>query len=103
MPLIVVYSLVVALVLAPLHWPYSYYTLVRLTAAIVFAWAATITHKREEAWLSWGFIGLALLFNPIIPIHLTRVVWNVTDVFSAIFLFAVKARISKGVAPDQSK
>ena len=74
------------LALAPL--PYGYYTLLRL---VVTGCAGFISYqsyeKKSKAWLAiFGFI--ALLFNPIIPVHLDRETWAIIDMICAgVFVF----------------
>lgn len=67
-------------------WPYGYFTLLRF---IVCIFSGYITFKAyefgKEFWMySFGF--LAILFNPIIPIHLSREIWVVIDFFAGIFM-----------------
>jgi len=60
--------------------PYGYYTLLRIVACAVFIWAALISYeKNKESVLPWIFIIIAILFNPIIKIHLQKEVWAVVD------------------------
>ncbi|MDC0564565.1 hypothetical protein OAP51_07215 [Alphaproteobacteria bacterium] len=68
--------------LAVLPLPYGFYTFLRLAVSIAGVFSA-IELKREENFL-WLFFGaIVLLFNPIIPIYLTREVWFPIDLFVA--------------------
>lgn len=71
--------------LAPL--PYGYYQLMRLVVCIC---AGVIAYRRhgEEGFTAWtiALTALAVLFNPLIPIHLTREVWSVLNVISSALL-----------------
>ena len=71
------------LAVAPL--PYGYYTLLRIVVCIVFAWAAVVALSQERAALPWALGFVAVLFNPIVPIHLPKVVWVPIDVSAGIF------------------
>lgn len=75
----------IAMLLCLLDMPYWYYQVVRLGSAIGFGYLAT-TIKDEEDVLRWIFIGLAILFQPIIKIALGRTIWNIVDVVVAIWL-----------------
>ena len=86
MPKPVIYILVLMLLLAVLPLPYGYYTLLRLVATGVFAWAAVITYEQNDKLLPWFFGLLALLLNPIIKIHLPKELWAVIDIGSAILI-----------------
>lgn len=70
--------------LAPL--PYGYYQLLRLVATIAFGWAAYVSHHRRNEALSWVCGIVALLFNPIMPVHLSRELWMVIDAAGGGFL-----------------
>jgi hypothetical protein len=76
------------LLLAVLPLPYGYYTLLRLVVCLAslihaaFGWQ----YLKPVAFIS-GF--LAILFNPLIPIHLDKEVWLVIDIAAAIYQFIV--------------
>ena len=77
------------LIAATLPLPYGYYTLLRLIvtiAGVFFSWTEFQKHQRLTVWvLLFGF--LALLFNPVYPVHLNREVWFVLDLgATAIFI-----------------
>lgn len=83
------------LLLGILPLPYGYYSLLRLIACAVFAWAAYITFENNEALLPWVFIVLALLFNPVIKVYLSKEIWAVIDGCSAIFLLIVSPKLQQ--------
>jgi hypothetical protein len=59
--------------------PYDFYTLLRWICCAVFAYSAfTASEKNRVAW-AWIFGALALLFNPIVPLHLQRGTWQIID------------------------
>ncbi|MGE0108875.1 MAG: DUF6804 family protein [Bdellovibrionales bacterium] len=72
--------------------PYGYYTFMRIIACgcagflCYRAWAA---HDRGIWMWLWGSV--AILFNPIAPIHMTKEIWMATD-FLAGVLFSYEAR-----------
>jgi hypothetical protein len=75
-------------------WPYGYYILLRwivCAVAIVFALHGNFV---ESAWAIWVFGSLAILFNPLVPVHLSRNAWAPIDVASAI-AFVVGAVLLK--------
>ncbi|WP_416796229.1 DUF6804 family protein [Ciceribacter azotifigens] len=80
----------VLLAVATMPMPYGYYTLLRLVvtvAGVFLAWSEFQTHQRLTVWvLLFGF--LALLFNPVIPVHLDREVWFVLDLGAAAIFIA---------------
>lgn len=65
-------------------WPYGFYTILRLVvcgAAIYVAYAAARTNRAP--WL-WIMVGVALLFNPLVPVSFERELWRVLDLIVAI-------------------
>ena len=79
---------IVLLLLALLPMPYGYYTLVRLCIFIYSAYLAyNLWQEKNETWM-WIFIVIAILFNPVIPIYLDRVLWTLIDLITAGIFFA---------------
>lgn len=75
------------LVLALGPWPYSYFQLLRLVVCGACAFLAYREFKRAGV-VPWtvGLGFLALVFNPIVPVHLARSVWSVVDLGAAVVL-----------------
>lgn len=67
--------------------------LLRLVATGAFSWAAFVAYERKNASLPWVFGILAVLFNPIIKIHLPKELWAIVDISSGILLLATKRTI----------
>ncbi len=89
MPKTAIYIAAALLFLGVLPLPYGYYTLLRMVAFGVFAWAAFIAFERRGSVLPWVFVLLAILFNPIITIHFPKELWAVLDLCSgALLIFA---------------
>ncbi len=81
---------IVMLLLAIADLPYGYYTLLRviITASAVFlVWIAY--NLKKTFWVV--LIGIvAILFNPLIPIHLDKETWVVIDLIVAVlFLISI--------------
>ena len=72
---------------ASLRWPdYSYYMVLRAMVFIVCGYGAFAAFKiKDKAWL-WAFGILAILFNPIVPVHLTRPIWLPINLVTGIAL-----------------
>lgn len=73
------------LAVAPL--PYGYYTLLRLIVCGSCAYLA-LTHHGREGFSPWvcALAAVALLFNPIVPVHLSKEVWVPIDLAAASFI-----------------
>jgi hypothetical protein len=76
-------ALVAALMLvlaAALKWPYGYFNLLRVVVfgcSIYLAWVSLQSYRIR--WVV-SFGAVALLFNPFLPIYLTRGIWQVIDI-----------------------
>ena len=73
------------LILALLDWPYGYYQLLRLVVTGAAVWVAYILYTAKKTGLMITFIIIALLFNPLIPVHLDRQTWKVIDLLCGLF------------------
>lgn len=69
-------------IIALLPMPYGFYILLRLVITIV-AIFSIIELKKEGSQLWYFFIGVAILFNPIFPIYLSKSIWMPIDLIVA--------------------
>jgi uncharacterized membrane protein len=71
--------------------PYGYFTLLRFVVFAVGGYIAYRSYQKDgESLTLWLFGLIAILFNPIIPIHLERETWWVIDlVVGVIFLISL--------------
>jgi hypothetical protein len=77
--LIAVPAAMLAAALAP--WPYGYYVLLRLVvciASVAIAWRL----GERGGLLTWAFVALAILYNPIVRVPLGRDVWMIVNLMS---------------------
>lgn len=86
MPKAVLYIAAIMLLIALIPLPYGYYQLLRLVATVAFGWAAYISYHRQDQVLPWICGLLAMLFNPLVPIHLPRELWMPIDAAAGAFL-----------------
>lgn len=62
--------------------PYGYYILLRWVCCGVFAYVAVHAYRRErEGWV-WLLGFTAAIYNPLIPVHLTRDIWSIINIVS---------------------
>lgn len=79
----------IMLLICLLDMPYGYYQLVRFVAMIVFSISAFVFGSKQNRTLMITMGILALLFQPLFPIALGRMIWNIVDVIVAIFLICL--------------
>lgn len=95
-PLLIVAG--VAAIIAVFPMQYGYYQIMRIvvTGAAVFG-AYHAYHANNTGWV-WILGGIAVLFNPIIPIHLSRESWFLPDLVAGALLIAaaLKLKFHKG-------
>lgn len=85
----------VALAVAPLHWPYGYYQFLRLAVTGMAIWLAIVAQRQQStAWTIYG-VGLALLFNPLVPVHLDRTSWLPIDLVAAALCVAAAIKLPR--------
>jgi len=84
--------------------PYGYYTLLRWVVTISALFSAWVANNSEDKF--WVFLlgGVAILFNPIIPVHLTKDIWVIIDFIVAIlFLVSIFKIKPKRQLPKKDK
>ena len=88
----------ILLIAALFPWPYGYYVLLRLAVFVVSAWIAYEQWRFDDAVSGWvvAFGGVALLYNPFMPVHLTREIWSVLNISTAV-LFLMHLRALRGL------
>jgi hypothetical protein len=75
-----------ALAVALLQLPYGYYVLLRLVVCGVCIYLAVQEENAgRKAWV-WVLGAVAILYNPIFRIHLTRDIWSVVNIATILLL-----------------
>ena len=76
------------LIVAAFPLPYGYYTFARIVTCLAFALLAYSAYQGTPPELPWiaVFALLAVLFNPVIPVHLTKKIWMVLDLGAAAII-----------------
>jgi hypothetical protein len=68
--------------------PYGYYVLLRWVCCGVFVYLAFQAFERAKQDWVWILGITALIYNPIVPIHLTRGIWEVVNIITALIAVA---------------
>jgi hypothetical protein len=66
--------------------PYGYYTFLRIVVCIASIYTALRLFDWDYKWQTWVFVAVAVLFNPLIPVHLGRDIWIVIDFIVAVLM-----------------
>lgn len=84
----------VALAAAVLHWPYAYYQALRLGVFAAGIFCGINAKSAGDEKLAYGLFFTAIVFNPFLPVHLTREIWFPLNLLAAA-LFGFTAYASK--------
>lgn len=71
------------------HWPYGYYEILRLVSCPIFAFGANLSYKLDRTAPLWVFGTLAVLYNPLIKVHLQRESWQLVNIATIGFLLVM--------------
>ncbi len=73
------------------EWPYGYYTILRWITCIASILVAFQAFEKNIDWAKVVFIVIAVLYNPLAPIYLSRSIWIPLDIITAIiFIYAIR-------------
>jgi len=81
------------------HWPYGYYQLLRFVVCGISVYVAYVAYNWQKLWATYLLGFIALLFNPLVPIHLSIELWQPIDLICAV-LFIVIVFVLK--TPEQT-
>ncbi len=82
----------------PSVWPYGVYQFVKIVVFLTCIYNIYILKEKDQIWTIL-FIVLALLFNPVVPIYLSKNLWQIIDGISAIIIFTNYAKFKKIINP----
>ena len=68
------------------HWPYGFYTLLRIIVFGTTVFLSWLAYRSERQGWTWVFGFIALVFNPLIPLHFDKDLWRAVDLVTAVFL-----------------
>ena len=91
----------ILLVVALGHHPYGYFTFLRWAVTVAAIAVAGAAWKSAFQWVTWPFVAIAILFNPIAPIYMTRQDWRPIDIICAI-AFAASLNVRTMPSSDLS-
>jgi len=86
---------ILLLLAIPSWWPYDFYTLLRWIICPVSVYVAYSFYKSKLTGWIFVFSAIAILFNPISPIYLSKSSWVGIDFISSILFFIAAYSIKK--------
>ncbi len=92
----------VLLLLALAKLPYGYYSVLRVVVCAVAAYGCYLGYKLHKTGWAWTLGGMAVLFNPLLVIHMDRSMWAIVDIAGAIVLLVSIRDLNVGKAGSKS-
>jgi hypothetical protein len=96
----IIAGVVLILAIPPL-WPYGYYQLLRWVVTAAALYIIYISYGLDNKKWIWLMAIIAILFNPIFSIHLTKGIWAPIDFVVAIIFF-ISLNIKVGDISDNT-
>jgi len=90
----ILYVPAVFLFIAIFALPYGYYTFLRLVVTGVSFYVAFGLLKKENVNF-WVILFIGLLFNPLIPIHLSKDIWMLINIIAGSYFTVIAFRNDK--------
>ncbi|MCK5708607.1 MAG: hypothetical protein KAI43_13245 [Candidatus Aureabacteria bacterium] len=75
------------LFLAIFKLPYSYYMFLRVVICASGCYLFYIAHQFNSKLWKWIFGIMVFLFNPFLPVHLTKALWVIFDLFTGCVIY----------------
>lgn len=73
---------------------YGFYTLLRLIISITSTIIALQFHNKNKQNYALIYWGIMLIFNPIIPIYLNKILWKIIDLL-VIYMFLKELEVEQ--------
>ncbi len=84
-------------------WPYGYYILLRWVVTGVSVYAL-VTIPTLGSGQRAALAGITLIFNPLIPVHLSRGIWTIFNLGVGGYFLLLRGKMTVVVAePDPSE
>ena len=80
--------------------PYSYYTVIRFVCCGCFIYLAILAFEQKFARWQHTFGVLAIIYNPLIRIHLDRNFWSVVNI-GTIFIALASIKAMNPTTPKE--
>ena len=85
--------LTIIFILALFSMPYAYYMLLRVITCATCVYSAV---KFKTEWTRWIFGVLAVLYNPVLPVHLDdKDLWSIINLATIVYMWVAIFKESK--------
>ena len=76
-------------------WPYDYYKIMRWVVCAAAVLIAFSGFRWRQFWATWLFGILAVMFNPLVPVHFSKATWQWIDSVAAVLFLISAAMVHK--------
>jgi hypothetical protein len=86
---------IAVLVITIFPWSYPVYMLGKIPVCIASVYYCVKNYQKDKPQVStfWYFLVIAILFNPVIPVHLYfSPLWVITDIVVAVYFYTYLRR-----------
>lgn len=80
---------VVLVIIALSDWPYAMYVLLHMFICCASVYLAIKQYSRHRVPLAWLFGAVGVLFNPILPVRMSRSDWETINAVISLVFFAI--------------
>lgn len=76
--------------------PYGYYQLLKVLVCAGCSYLGVKTWNASKGKdLVWLYITMAVIYNPLAPLHLGRPIWTVVNILTVVILAAIELKSRK--------
>jgi hypothetical protein len=77
------------LLLGAFEMPYGYYSFLRIVVTLFCLLLTHYAYMLSKNNTMFLLLCIAILFNPLIPIYLSKDIWRIIDIATAVFLIGI--------------
>ena len=86
-----------------LSWPYQYFIVLRIVVSSVSIYAAFLAYRYQKQFVILLFIVIIILYNPLMPLSLSRNLWLVIDIVGGGLFFVSVFVLRTGKQSEMSE
>jgi hypothetical protein len=76
--------------------PYGYYQLLKVLVCAGCSYLGVkIWSVSKGRDLAWGYVTLAVIYNPLMPLHLGRSIWTLVNILTVVMLVVIELKSRK--------
>lgn len=85
----------------PEFWPYGYYVFLRWAVCLSAVLITFNSYTVDRKMFLFSSIPIAILFNPIAPVHIDKEIWIVIDIIVGLYMIVAGFSVRSPVQTDR--